>query len=155
MKEFTPAFTPKEMLSLGVFEGKYLNSTRKEYPEDWFTAAKLSHKPNPSVNFFGIKSRSPLSAWKESGWIHPQDPFGWFQWYARWSMGRRTEDDARQIGRWNSFARHTGQILANPGSKRLRQRQALLQWARDPFPDFESLKGETMVQKINRCIEYI
>ena len=37
------------------------------------------------------------------GWIKSQDPFGWFQWYCRFYLGRRTKDDLRQIGRWKSF----------------------------------------------------
>ena len=156
MHEFTPAFTPAEMLELGVFEGKYLNSARHEYPEDWFTRARLSDLPDPSINAFGVKSRQPLSAWQQAGWIHPQDPRGWFEWYCRYSMGRRTEDDARQIKRWRAFARHTGQVLKHGNGdpyKRRVQRQALLQWARDPFPDVEFLAGETVLQKFYRVFE--
>ena len=126
------------MLEMGVFEGKYLNSTRHEYPDEWFANARLSDTPNPAVNFFGVKSRSPLSEWRANGWIHSQDPFGWFQWYCRWSLGRRTADDERQQARWSSFARHAGQVrLHGHGdvTKRIVQRQALLQWAHNPFPD--------------------
>lgn len=140
--DFRPFFTPKEMLSLGVFEGKYLNSTRDEYPEDWFTYAKLSDLPNPSLNYFRVKSRMPLSAWQERGWIHPQDPWGWFQWYCRYTLGRRTADDARQIARWKGMIRHERQVQLNGGgdkSKRRGQRQTCLQWARCPWPDIPTL----------------
>ena len=58
---FNPHFTPKEMLSMGVFEGKYLNSCTEEYPSNWFETAILSDKPNPSINYFAIKSRQPLN----------------------------------------------------------------------------------------------
>jgi len=136
--EFKPFYTPKQMLALGVFEGKYLNSTRHEYPADWFVTAKLSDVPDERLNFFGVKSRMPLSEWQARGWIHPQDPLGFFQWYCRWYLGRRTADDARQQRRWAAFVRHSRQVfLYGDGdiNKRRRQRQALLQWSHDPFPD--------------------
>ncbi len=136
--DFTPHFTPKEMLELGVFEGKYMNDCRDEFPEDWYENAKTSEIPDPSLNCFGIKSRQSLQVWREKGWIIEPDPRGWFQWYCRYYQGRRMPDvDAKQIKRWKGFARHAGQIRANcsPGdlSCRPRQRQALLQWSYDPF----------------------
>ncbi|UWP94849.1 hypothetical protein K3X48_11620 [Aliiroseovarius crassostreae] len=135
---FTPHHSPAEMLAMGVFEGKYLNDCRDEFPQTWFDGAKLSDRPDETVNFFGVKSRQPLSVWREKGWIFGPDPRGWFQWYCRYYMGRRLPDtDAAQIKRWRAFARHAGQIRANcdPGDVfcRPRQRQALLQWAYDPL----------------------
>ena len=135
---FTPALSPKEMLRLGVFEGKYLNDCQGEFPDDWFAEARLSDVPDPAQNCFGIKSRQPLNVWRQKGWIIDPDPRGWFQWYCRYWMGRRLPGvDAHQIKRWRAFSRHEGQIRANcmPGDLacRPRQRQALLQWAYDPF----------------------
>lgn len=135
---FEPYFTPAEMLELGVFEGKYLNDSRREFPADWFENAKLSETADPSLNRFGLKSRQPLSVWRQKGWIFGPDPRGWFQWYCRYYMGRRLfEIDAIQIKRWRAFRRHAGQIRANcdPGDVycRPRQRQGLLQWSHDPF----------------------
>jgi len=136
--DFKPHFMPKEMLELGVFEGKYMNDCRDEFPPDWYENAKISDTPDPSLNYFGIKSRQSLQVWQEKGWIIEPDPRGWFQWYCRYYQGRRIpEVDVLQIKRWKGFARHVGQIKANclPGdtSCRPRQRQALLQWAYDPF----------------------
>jgi hypothetical protein len=136
--DFQPALTPKQMLEMGVFEGKYLNDCRAEFPADWFAEARLSDRPDIRCNFFGVKSRQPLSVWKEKGWIHGPDPRGWFQWYCRYTMGRRLpQTDAIQIKRWRAFARHAGQVrahcMAGDLSCRPRQRQALLQWAYDPF----------------------
>lgn len=136
--DFTPHHTPQVMLAMGVFEGKYLNDCQAEYPDDWFTVAKIADTPDESLNYFGVKSRQPLSVWREKGWIYRPDPRGWFQWYCRYYMGRRLPDtDTIQIKRWRGFARHAGQIRANCDPAdifcRPRQRQALLQWAYDPL----------------------
>lgn len=135
--EFAPELTPREMLRLGVFGGKYMTDTRKEFPKSWFIGAKLA--PNGrdcSLNFFGVDASQPLSVWREKGWIHPGDPRGWFQWYCRYYLGRRMPDeDRRQIKRWKAMRRHVRQIERNcePGDPfcRPRQRQALLHWAYD------------------------
>jgi len=137
-EDFNPHFPPWEMLKMGVFEGRYLNDCTDEFPNKWFENAKLSQRADPSLNYFGIKSRQPLGVWREKGWIYGPDPRGWFQWYCRFYRGRRLpEIDAIQIKRWRGFSRHAGQIKANcyPGDIfcRPRQRQALLQWSHDPF----------------------
>jgi hypothetical protein len=134
--DFKPELTPQEMLSLGVFEGKYLNDCKGEFPSTLYKGIKASDTPNPEVNYFKVKSRQPLSVWKKNGWIHKDDPRGWFQWYVRFYYGRRHEDDTRQIGRWKSFvARHTAQVVKNCKKKdnscRIVQKQGLLQWAID------------------------
>jgi hypothetical protein len=134
---FKPELNPKEMLNLGVFGGKYMTDCQDEFPTDWFTEAKLSpERRDPSLNYFGVLAGQPLSAWREKGWIHPDDPRGWFQWYCRYYLGRRlAAEDARQIGRWRAMRRHIRQIKkhCDPGdlSCRRRQRQAILQWAYD------------------------
>lgn len=133
---FAPDLTPADMLELGVFGGKYMTDCRDEFPDEWFEKAKLSPEgANADLNHFGILASQPLAEWRRKGWIHEDDPRGWFQWYCRYFMGRRHQDDARQIGRWRAFARHAGQIRKNcePGDPfcRPRQRQALLQWAYD------------------------
>ena len=136
---FQPDLTPKQMLELGVFEGHYLNDCQDEFPADWFQNAKVSPiQPDIQKNCFGIKSRLPLSEWQKRGWIIGPDPRGWFQWYCRYYMGRRIPDiDIIQIKRWRSFKRHQSQIIKNcmPFNFRCRtrQRQALLQWAYNPF----------------------
>jgi hypothetical protein len=134
--EFKPELTPRAMLALGIFGGKYMTDCRREFPKSWFARAKLApkHRDN-SLNCFGVDASQPLSEWKRKGWIHRDDPRGWFQWYCRYYRGRRHEDDARQIGRWKAIRRHVRQIEKNcaPGDVfcRPRQRQALLHWAYD------------------------
>src|SRR5580692_8122873 len=135
--EFTPELTPKQMLALGVFGGKYMTDCRREFPESWFARAKLSPAGRDrKCNYFGVEASQPLAVWKKKGWIHLQDPRGWFQWYCRYYMGRRMPDeDRRQIRRWKAVRRHVRQIERNcePGDLlcRKRQRQALLHWAYD------------------------
>jgi len=134
---FKPELTPKEMLALGVFGGKYMTDCRDEFPEDWYTHAKLCpEKHDATLNFFGVNASQPLSVWQKNGWIHPMDPRGWFQWYCRYYMGRRLpEEDERQIKRWIAIKRHITQIKNNCAkgdlSCRRRQRQAVLHWAYD------------------------
>ncbi len=135
--EFKPELNPKEMLELGVFGGKYMTDCKGEFPKDWFVNAKLcSKKHDPEINFFKINASQPLSVWRKKGWIYPEDPRGWFQWYCRYYMGRRIpEEDIRQIKRWKAIKRHIGQIKKNclkgDLSCRRKQRQALLHWAYD------------------------
>lgn len=135
--EFKPELTPKQMLKLGVFGGKYMTDCKKEFPDDWYKEAKLCHEfHNPELNYFGINASQPLSVWRANGWIYPEDPRGWFQWYSRYYLGRRIpEEDQRQIKRWLAMKRHISQIKINCKPRdlscRKRQRQALLHWAYD------------------------
>jgi len=134
--EFKPDLTPKQMLALGVFGGKYMTDCALEFPASWFESAKLSPEGrNCKLNYFGVDASQPLTVWKANGWIHPQDPRGWFQWYCRYHMGRRSADDARQIKRWKAIRRHAAQLKQNCELGNLhcrpRQRQALLHWAYD------------------------
>lgn len=158
--DFKPELTPAQMLAAGVFSGRYLNDCAHEFPKEWYKRAlskgKLTpEKRSPGVNLFGVRSRKPLSYWRTKGWIPLRrgdpDNRGWFQWYCRYWLGRRLPElDALQIARWRQFRRHAGQIRADyrrlraagrgvPRSRaqkklhRARQRQALLQWAYDPW----------------------
>ena len=133
---FEPQLTPKEMLELGVFGGKYMTDCRGEFPASWFRKAKLSPERHDShLNFFGVNASQPLKVWRRNGWIYEEDPRGWFQWYCRYYMGRRCLDDARQIRRWRAIRRHVAQVKKNCRRSDFdchrRQRQALLHWAYD------------------------
>ena len=132
---FTPDLSPAEMLALGVFGGRYMTDCAAEFPASWFEKAKLSGTRKAEINCFGVNASQPLSVWREKGWLHPDDPRGWFQWYCRYWMGRRAPDDARQIARWKAIRRHVSQLNAGcmkgDLSCRRRQRQALLHWAYD------------------------
>lgn len=134
--DFKPDLTPKQMLKLGVFGGKYMTDCKKEFPKSWFVGAKLCHEfHDANLNFFKANASKSLKYWKRKGWIYPEDPRGWFQWYCRYYMGRRCADDERQIKRWKQMRRHVAQVKGNCPKGvvecRARQRQALLHWAYD------------------------
>lgn len=154
-QDFYPSYTPKEMLELGVFEGKYINGV-KGVPGAWKNLPKVKgpgEKPDETINKFGVKSRQPLSTWKDNGWIKT-DPNGWFEWYINYYAGRRLgKEDTWQIGRWRSFvARHMGQIKKGCKLKdfdcRPRQRQGLLQWAWDSTELFDEAAKNKNLKKL-------
>lgn len=135
--EFKPELTPKQMLMMGVFGGRYMTDCKNEYPKDWYINAKLCHEfHNPEINYFKVNASKPLSYWRDKGWIYPEDPRGWFQWYCRYYLGRRIPgEDDRQIKRWKAIKRHIIQLQKNclkgDLNCRPRQRQAILHWAYD------------------------
>lgn len=135
--EFKPELTPKEMLELGVFGGKYMTDCKKEFPVSWFKKAKLCHEfHNPELNYFKVNASQPLAVWRKNGWIYQEDPRGWFQWYCRYYLGRRIpKEDERQIKRWKALVRHIGALKKGCNRKELecrpKERQALLHWAYD------------------------
>jgi hypothetical protein len=145
MQKFNPLFTPYEMLELGVFDGSYFS----EY-SDFATKPVVK-----SENLFAKNVSSPKETWIKNGWITPEDPLGWFQWYVRYWHGRRIESiDEFQIKRWCSFvARHGAQVKKNGAgdlSKRRRQRQCLLHWAADPIPDVDVIdKKKYIIERIS------
>jgi len=116
--QFRPNLTPKQVLQAGAFGGTYFRTIRstvtnethkgtdavKEFPDDWFEGVerkRMLHSKvyDPSVNQYGVRCGGGLDMWETSGWISAQDPYGWFQWYCRFYLGRRTADDERQISR--------------------------------------------------------
>ena len=137
-KLFKPQLTPKKMLEMGVFGGSYFGEKIKEYPKSWFKNGKLSKTFDVEKNRFKVKSGLTRKEWLDKGWIFKEDPLGWFQWYCRFTNGRRIPRiDEIQIKRWKAFKRHVAAIKKNcePGDIhcRRKQRQAILQWAYNPF----------------------
>mmetsp|Transcript_904 Transcript_904/g.1355 ORF Transcript_904/g.1355 Transcript_904/m.1355 type:complete len:245 (+) Transcript_904:76-810(+) len=113
---FRPNLTPKEVMQMGSFGGTYFRPisstiTKKryknahaEFPSDWFDGLNIethvtSKRYDPTINKYKVKCGSDLIDWETKGWIKSIDPYGWFQWYCRFYMGRRTSDDVRQVDR--------------------------------------------------------
>lgn len=159
-KDFAPSYTPKEMLEMGVFEGKYINII-KGLPKSWYDLPKVvgpDEDPDVSLNYYGVKSRQSLSTWKDNNWIKT-DKGGWFHWYCLYFLGRRLgKEDEWQINRWRSFvARHQGQIVASGDlkdeSKRQKQRQGLLQWAWDSKTKFTEEQEKKNLKRLSKLSE--
>ena len=92
-------------ISSGV-TGETYKEQWKEFPAEWFHGltpskhlARSWNKYDSSVNTYKVKCGGTLDMWESSGWISHLDPYGWFQWYCRFYLGRRTTDDSRQIAR--------------------------------------------------------
>ena len=118
-KLFKPQLTPQKMLEMGVFGGSYFGEKIKEYPKSCFKKAKLSKTFNVEKNRFRVKAGLTRKEWLSKGWIFKEDPLGWFQWYCRFSNGRRISHiDEIQIKRWKAFKRHVNAI-----KKKLRTRR--------------------------------
>ena len=94
---FQPQLSPQQMLRLGVFGGKYMTDCQDEFPSSWFTGAKLcSERHDARLNCFGVNASQSLAVWRRNGWIHPQDPRRWFQWYC---PARRGHSDPLRAAR--------------------------------------------------------
>ena len=126
--DFKPNLTPDEIFRMGSFGGTYwrpikstiTNKSYKnehlEYPKSWWKDLPdnwLTNKWNKydkKINKYNVKVGTTLEFWEDKGWIDEQDPYGWIQWYSRFYMGRRSDDDERQIGRWKSLASDNGRF---------------------------------------------
>ena len=105
------------------------NIDAKSYASDYYDV---------NVNKCVVKCGTSLRLWENKGWINKIDPYGWFQWYFRYWLGRRSEDDKRQINRWKKIvSRFRGKLvkmIKNSGSKfddysiSPKLRQILLHW---------------------------
>lgn len=157
---FRPNKTPAEVLQAGSFGGTYFRPiyssvTKKKYgtevwqelPEDWLKGLSVENQVaspiyDKDVNKYKVKCGASLEEWENSGWMNVQDPYGWFQWYCRFYQGRRSEDDERQVGRWQRCCGEKGRWKQNLISKIVKAgakyddfkvspvvRQTLLHWA--------------------------
>ena len=133
IRDFKPHLHPRDMLELGVFEGKMINDCMNEFPIDWYLPAlergTLSPSaPNIEVNFYKLKTRESLQEWIRTDKIKDYDNRGWFQWYCRYALGRRDEKlDTVQMKRWRQMKRWVGKFKAGRGTTKMRQ--LLLQWS--------------------------
>lgn len=112
---FNPRLSPREIIERGAFGGNYfgvdVGANLEDYKELFECHFKgldeelyLGKKYQPKKNCFKIRSGMDYEYWKRMGWMHERDPYGWFEWYCKYSIGLRGNDDNRQISRWHAFA---------------------------------------------------
>jgi hypothetical protein len=104
--------------------GESYSDEWKEFPSDWFEGLNIqkqitSVKYNTGVNKYKENCGGDLEMWESSGWITHIDPYGWFQWYCRFYLGRRCSDDDRQISRGNGVMGPKGRWRNNLVNKSL------------------------------------
>ena len=120
--------TPVEVIKEGAFGGTYFRDiysgiNGKWYKKSWKKFDELknidqikncyySNYYDGSVNKYGVKCRTSLRFWENKGWINSKDPYGWFQWYFRYWLGRRFLDNETQINRWKGIvSRFKGKLI--------------------------------------------
>ena len=118
--------TPIEVIKEGAFGATYFRDLFPDVNGKWYK--KSRKKPDQlkdiaqkyycsdyydvSVNKYGVKCGTLLRFWGSKGWINEIDPNGWFQWYFRYWLGRRSEGDERQINRWKRVvSRFRGKLV--------------------------------------------
>ena len=116
--DFGPNKTPVEVIKEGAFGGTYFRDIYSNVNEKWykeFNQLKSIDQKNycsdyydVSVNKYGVKCGTSLRFWENKGWINKIDPYGWFQWHFRYWLGRRSEDDKRQINIWKKIVSRFG-----------------------------------------------
>ena len=127
--------TPIEVIKEGAFGGTYFRDiyfgvTGKWYKKLWREFNRLkyidfkyycSRHYDVSINKYGVKCGTSSRCWENKGWINKIDPYGWFQLYFRYWLGRRSKDDKRQINRWKKIvSRFRGKLvkmIKDAGSK--------------------------------------
>lgn len=147
--EFSPNLTPEEVLKNGSFGGTYFRTISsvvtgqtyrdawKEFPKEWFEGLDVptqvaSAKYRVNQNKYKVECGNDLDFWESSGWIKPVDPFGWFQWYCRFYLGRRCDDDTRQISRGNGVMGPKGRWRTSLSNKCINSGRPLEEAVDDP-----------------------
>ena len=124
--DIRPNATPIEVIKQGAFGGTYFrdiysSATDKGYKNSWKEFDELkdidqkyycSSYYDSSVNEFAVKCGTSIRFWESKGWIHSIDPYGLFQLYFRYWLGRKSVGDKRQINRWKKVvARFKGKLV--------------------------------------------
>ena len=123
--DFGTNLTPIEVIKKGSFGGTFFRDiysgvSHKFYRNSWKEFKELknidcnyysSDYHDASLDKYGVKCGTSLRFCENKGWINKIDPYEWFQWYFRYYLGRRSEDDKRQIKRWKEIVNRLKGIL--------------------------------------------
>jgi len=165
--DFYPLLSPREVIEKGAFGGSYFGlpieeysnydytSLFKEHFDGLDTSLYLGETYKPRLNKFKIRSGMDYDYWKEMKWMHEDDPYGWFEWYCKYTQGRRHSDDDRQIRRWQDFCGVNGRwrkriykrmIETGNWNVSPRIQQSLLHWGYEvnmlDFEQYVKLEGK-------------
>ena len=114
---FSPNKTPLEITKEGGFGGTYFRDIYSGINEKWCKNSWKEFVPLKNIdaklyasdyydvnaNKHSVKCGTSLRFWESKGRINKIDPYGLFQWYFRYWLGRRSKDDERQINRWKKL----------------------------------------------------
>ena len=106
--------TPAEVIKEGAFGGNcfsdiYSGVKRKWYRKSWKEFEELDQNyyylnyHDISINKYVVKCETSLRFWENKGWINSLNPYGWFQWYFRYWLSRKSLDDESQNARWKGI----------------------------------------------------
>jgi hypothetical protein len=155
--DFKPNITPLEMFKIGIMGGSYFRPiqspvTKIKYKQRYDKYPFLKQLPkdkyaletyDKNANKYKTKVGTSYHFWMDKKWIREDiDPYGWIEWYCNFWQGRRSEDDLRQIKRWQRLAGENGrfrkqlqnkinQIGKNDDNIYQGMRQTLLHWGFD------------------------
>ena len=142
--DFSPNKTPIEVIREDAFGGTYFRDIYSGISEKFDQLKNIDAKfyasdyYDKNLNKYKVKTGTSLRFWEGKGWINKIDPYGWFQWYFRYWLGRRSKDDERQINWWKKIVSRFRGIFVkmikdngikfNNYSVSPRIRQILLHW---------------------------
>ncbi len=124
--DFTPNLSPRQIFQLGSFGGtywrpiyssvnkKHYKNVHKKYPKSWWKNIPESHLSQSNydvnINKYKVKVGTTLEFWESKQWIKEKNPYGWVHWYCDFYKGIRSDDDERQIKRWQALAGPKGRF---------------------------------------------
>ncbi|GAA6022257.1 hypothetical protein JCM8202_001995 [Rhodotorula sphaerocarpa] len=181
---FKPNLSPEEIIRRGSFDGGFFRPVKSkksgrelhedwsDFPKEWYSGLSSGmyltrpEGAEDSINKWQARMGQPYEAWEANGWIRPEhDARGWYQWYYRFFLGRRCDDDERQVGRWDRVAgeasgrwrrillqkyRQKGVSFVEPHEEEVSPgiRQTLQHWGFDPTTEalnrFREEKGDNV-----------